>query len=103
MSDSGIEPVETVRTVRLAGEVDIASAPALRKEIDTLFVSGCSSLVVDLGDVVFIDSSGLGVLIGALRRAKERGGSVSVVGASDDVARLFSITGLDGLFGIGRS
>lgn len=102
MEGLGIDGDVVRDTVSLEGEIDIAAVPGVRERLDALFDAGCTSLVVDLSGVVFIDSSGLGVLISALRRARERGGSVSVVGANEDVARLFGITGLDGLFGMGE-
>jgi len=57
-------------------------------------------VIVDLGGVAFIDSSGLGVLVSALRRARERDGSVRIVCTRDNVLKIFRITGLDKVFPI---
>ena len=59
-----------------------------------------SNIIVDLQGVGFIDSSGLGVLVGALRRAKERSGSIRLVCDRDNVLKIFRITGLDKVFPI---
>jgi anti-sigma B factor antagonist len=56
---------------------------------------GCPVVVADLSGVPFIDSSGLGVLIGALRRAREAGGELRVVSGDDAVVKILRITGLD--------
>ena len=87
------------RTVlRVAGEVDVSSAPELQDKLADLIDSAGAVLVVDLAGVTFIDSTGLGVLVGARNRASELGGSISVVVTSDRVLKLFRITGLDAVF-----
>ena len=60
--------------------------------------AGRSNLVVDLSRTTFIDSSSLGVLIGAHRRLKLRGGSLVVVCDNEAITKTFKITGLDGVF-----
>ena len=59
---------------------------------------GADRVVVDLADVSFMDSSGLGVLIGALRRLRELGGHLALVCGEGPVRRVLAITGLDRLF-----
>jgi len=84
----------------LAGEIDVYTAPNLKKELVALIEGGCSNVIVDLEGVAFIDSSGLGVLVSALRRARERDGSVRIVCSRDSVLKIFRITGLDKVFPI---
>lgn len=84
----------------LAGEIDVYTAPGLKKELVTIIEGGCSHVIVDLEGVAFIDSSGLGVLVSALRRARERDGSVRIVCSRDSVLKIFRITGLDKVFPI---
>lgn len=84
----------------LAGEIDVYTAPSLKKELVELIEGGCSNVIVDLEGVAFIDSSGLGVLVSALRRARERDGSVRIVCSRDGVLKVFRITGLDKVFPI---
>jgi len=84
----------------LTGEIDVYTAPSLKKELVELIEGGCSNVIVDLEGVAFIDSSGLGVLVSGLRRARERDGSVRIVCSRDSVLKIFRITGLDKVFPI---
>lgn len=81
--------------VAVSGEVDIASAPALDVVLSDLIASGQADLVVDLTAVGFLDSTGLGVLVKALKRAREADGSLAVATGSERVLKVFRITGLD--------
>jgi anti-sigma B factor antagonist len=90
---------EAGRTVlEVAGEVDVYTGPTLRDRISDLLDGGATDLIVDLGRVDFIDSTGLGVLVGALNRAKELGGSLQLICAQERVLKLLRITGLDQVF-----
>jgi len=80
--------------VDVAGEIDIATVARLRECLFGLAVSGCP-LVADLDQVSFMDAAGLGVLVGAARRAAASGGSLHVVCARRQIRRLFGLTGLD--------
>ena len=84
----------------LMGEIDVYTAPTLKQELVAIIESGCVNVIVELGGVAFIDSSGLGVLVSALRRARERDGSVRIVCDRDGVLKIFRITGLDKVFPI---
>jgi anti-sigma B factor antagonist len=84
----------------LDGEVDVYTAPMLKEQLVAAIEEGCSNLLVDLERVSFIDSSGLGVLVSALRRSRERGGSVRILCTRDNILKIFSITGLDKVFPI---
>ncbi len=86
--------------VHLGGEIDVYTAPLVREKIDEEIHAGRNDLVVDLSDVTFVDSTGLGVLVGRLKLARTRGGSLSLVGTDDRVLKVFSITGLDKVFEI---
>jgi anti-sigma B factor antagonist len=87
-------------TVALDGEVDVYTAPKLKDELVSLIQGGCSYLIVDMERVGFIDSSGLGVLVSALRRAREKDGAVRIVCTQESVLKIFRITGLDKVFPI---
>jgi anti-sigma B factor antagonist len=89
-----------VCTVELEGEVDVYTAPRLKEELVALIEGGCTHVIVNLENVAFIDSSGLGVLVSALRRARERDGAVRIVCSRDNVLKIFRITGLDKVFPI---
>jgi anti-sigma B factor antagonist len=75
------------------GEVDVATAPVLRKALEGLGPDS-QTLVIDLAGVTFLDSTGLGVLIGARRRLVPSGVRLLVINAIPTVWRVFKITGL---------
>ena len=82
------------------GELDLATAPELRDRINAVDDGGAARLAVDLTGVTFMDSSSLGVLVAALKHARERGGDLALVGVSGSPARVLSLTGLDQVFRI---
>lgn len=86
---------DDVVVVTVSGEVDVYTAAQLRSALEDQIVAGQNALVVDLQDVGFIDSTGLGVLVGRLKTVKATGGRLSVVCSNERILRLFGITGLD--------
>ena len=95
-----IDRNDTSCVVTLEGEIDVYTAPRLKETLVDAIEGGCTYLILDMKRVAFIDSSGLGVLVGALRRAKERSGSVRLVCERDNILKIFRITGLDKVFPI---
>jgi anti-sigma B factor antagonist len=89
--------------VAVSGEVDVYSAPALKESLTGLLKSGAASVIVDLTDVAFLDSTGLGALVEARAATSEAGGSLPLVCNQERILKLFTITGLDGVFAIHRS
>ena len=86
----------TVLTV--SGEIDIATAPSLRERLHGLLAGDKHRLVIDLDDVGFLDSTALGVLVGALKRARMEDGEVRIACAQPRVLKVFEITRLDSAF-----
>jgi len=84
--------------VAVSGEIDLFTAPEFKQRVSAPIDAGRSNVVVDLTGTTFIDSSSLGVLIGAHRRLKLRGGSLVVVCDNEAIVKTFRITGLDGVF-----
>jgi anti-sigma B factor antagonist len=84
--------------VTVAGEVDIYTSPTLKERLIEAVDTGCGRLIVSLDGVGFIDSSGLGVLVGCLRRVKEREGDIVLVCSREQILKIFRITGLDRVF-----
>jgi len=80
--------------VEVAGELEMHSAPHLRQELLQACEGSEPRVLVDLSGLSFIDSTGIGVLVGALKRARENGGSLVLVCASERIRRVFEITGL---------
>ena len=91
---------DDTHVVAVAGEIDLFTAPEFKQRMSAPIDDGRSNLIVDLSQTTFIDSSSLGVLIGAHRRLKLRGGSLVVVCDNEAIAKTFKITGLDGVFTI---
>jgi len=91
---------DDTHVVAVTGEIDLFTAPEFKQRMSELIDAGRSRLIVDLSATTFIDSSSLGVLIGAHRRLKLRGGTLLVVCASEAIVKTFKITGLDGVFTI---
>jgi len=86
--------------IELEGEVDVYTAPQLKQQMISLLESGAKELVVDLTKVDYLDSTALGVLIGGLKRMRERDGNMALVCPSPRIRRVFEITGLDKIFDI---
>lgn len=86
--------------VAVRGDLDVASADSFQAALAAALEAGDVRVVVDLAELAFIDSSGLGALIRALKRARERGGGVRVENVSPTVRRVFEITGLVEVFDV---
>lgn len=84
-----------VTLVTIQGDVDVYTAPALREHLDRLIATGHRHLVLDLEQVPFIDSTGLGVLVGRLKLTRLQKGSMRVVCTVPRILRVFEITGLN--------
>jgi anti-sigma B factor antagonist len=89
-----VGPVGDCAVLRVTGEVDVATVPMLREQIREHAAKGAVHLIADLGQVDFIDSTGLGALVGGLRRLREAGGSLALVISTPRILRIFQITGL---------
>ncbi|MGY6502493.1 MAG: STAS domain-containing protein [Acidimicrobiales bacterium] len=83
------------QVLAVAGELDVATTPRVRNEIVRLVADGATRLVLDLSRVDFIDSFGLGVLVGALKRVRSHGGEMRVVITEPRVLKVVELTGLD--------
>lgn len=86
--------------LEVAGEIDVYTAPKLREKLIELVNEGSFHLVVDLEKVDFLDSTGLGVLVGGLKRVRNHDGSLELVCTQDKILKIFRITGLTRVFPI---
>lgn len=89
--------------VDVKGEIDVYTAPKLREKLIELVSEGSHDVVVNLEGVDFLDSTGLGVLVGALKRVKAHDGSLSLICTQDKILKIFKITGLTKVFSIHSS
>ena len=81
--------------ITVSGEVDLATSPALDAAIIAAIESDTSALAIDLTDVSFMDSSGLGVIVRGLKRCREADKDLDLVITNERVLKVFGITGLD--------
>ncbi|MFC0627629.1 STAS domain-containing protein [Kribbella deserti] len=86
--------------VEVGGEIDVYTAPKLRETLVSLVDAGNHHLVLDLEKVEFLDSTGLGVLVGGLKRVRTNDGSLALVCTQERLLKIFRITGLDKVFDI---
>jgi len=93
-------PTGDCAVLQVSGEVDAYTAPALREQIADLAVKGAVHLIADLTQVTFLDSTGLGALVGGLKRLREAGGSLQLVISAPRILRIFQLTGLTKVFAI---
>lgn len=92
------EENQGVPVIRFSGEIDVYTAPMFKKAIYEAIDSGKKHIVVDLTNVSYMDSSGFGTLLGATKRLRPVGGSLSLVGCNDVITRILKITRLDTIF-----
>lgn len=84
--------------IGLGGEVDVSTAGNLRDILSKLFQQKQADIVLDLADLAYIDSTGLGVLIGAFGRMQEKGYGLRIENPRENIAKLLRITSLDKIF-----
>lgn len=91
---------DQISIIMLEGEVDVYTAPQLKQQIIKLLDEGMLKIIVNLESVEYLDSTALGVLIGGLKRLREREGSLVLICTNNRIKRIFEITGLDKIFSI---
>ena len=89
--------------VAVSGEIDVYTAPRLRDRITELVAEGQYDIVIDLEAVEFLDSTGLGVLVGGLKKVRAHDGTLELVCSQDRLLKIFRITGLAKVFVISDS
>ena len=94
-----VRAAEEVTIVDVRGDLDCYTAPQLRAVLVEL-ADGPRRVVLDVGGSTFIDSTGLGVLVGALKRLRQQGGDMTLRSLSPTTERLFEVTGVSKLFQI---
>jgi len=86
--------------LKLNGEVDVYTAPKLKSRLIDLVDQGKFKIIVDLEEVDFMDSSGLGVLVGGLKRVRSHDGAIALICTQENILKIFRITGLVKVFPI---
>lgn len=101
--DLDLTELDGFTVVTATGEIDLATVPMLKQTLDDLVMESKVHLVVDLTPVTFLDSTGLGALIGARRKVYPFRGSLAIVCDNERILKLFTITGLDRVFALHRT
>ncbi|MDP9401155.1 MAG: STAS domain-containing protein [Actinomycetota bacterium] len=86
--------------VAVRGEIDLFTAPELKQALTEAIEQGRRRVVVDLTETTFLDSTALGVLIGAVKRLRSNEGSLAIVNVDRNIQKTFEITGLDQIFAL---
>jgi len=89
-----------IEVVTVEGEIDIYTVPRLRELLIDLAAKNTYQLIVDLDRVGFLDSTGLGVLVGGLKRVRPHDGWLDLVCTQERILKIFKITGLTKVFAI---
>ncbi|MDT0200562.1 STAS domain-containing protein [Nocardioides sp. AE5] len=89
--------------VAVEGEIDVYTAPKLRDKITELVGEGVYHIIVDMEGVEFLDSTGLGVLVGGLKKVRAHDGSLQLICNQERLLKIFRITGLAKVFAIHES
>ena len=89
--------------VAVGGEIDVYTAPRLRDKFTELVAAGSYDIIVDMQNVEFLDSTGLGVLVGGLKKVRAHEGSMELICSQDRLLKIFRITGLAKVFTIHES
>ncbi len=95
-----VSSLDTRHEVRLLGELDMATAGRLREELGRLATNGARLVTVDMSDLAFIDSTGLSVLISAVKRLRQQGGDMALRSPTPGTRKVLEITGLTEVFAI---
>jgi anti-sigma B factor antagonist len=91
---------ERTYVISLAGEVDLYTAPEFKQQLLEVIAQGATGVIVDFRNTTFIDSTTLGVLVGGVKRLREKEGLLTLVCSDRNITKIFEITGLDRVFQI---
>ncbi|WP_199725593.1 STAS domain-containing protein [Nocardiopsis sp. Huas11] len=89
---------DDLAVVTVAGEIDLYTAPQLRNELVDALEDGARRLVIDMSRVEFCDSTGISVLLSAMKRSRDKGGDLELVAPKPAVTKVLEVTGLDEVF-----
>ena len=93
-----VELGDGLAVASVVGEADLYTAPELKSALSGLVENGARSVLVDLSRTTFLDSTTLGVLMGAVRKLRSRGGQIAIACSDPNIRKIFEITLLDRIF-----
>jgi anti-sigma B factor antagonist len=95
-----VEEVNGIPVLNAVGEIDLSTASIFKRAIHELIENGHRHILIDMSQVVFMDSSGFGTLLSAIKILRPQNGTVTLAGCNDAVSRMLGITRLDTLFNV---
>lgn len=96
--ETHIVKVEDYSILTLSGEIDVFSAPQFKQAVNSIVEGIENHLIVDMNNVKYMDSSGFGILLSALKKLRPVGGTVNLIGCAAPIERVLKITKLDTIF-----
>ena len=90
-----VEEQDGWAVARASGDLDLTTAPRLREELVRVVVGGQPRVILDLQEVDFVDSTGLGVIVGLLKRTRSQGGDLRLVSTRPGMRKILELTALD--------
>jgi anti-sigma B factor antagonist len=98
--ETSVRSINGIPVIDVAGEIDLYTAPAFRDILRQAFDDGHRRILVNMSQVRYVDSSGFGTLLGATKRLRPSGGSISLVGCNPSIQKMLRVTRLNTLFGV---
>ncbi len=95
-----IQEMNGVPVITLEGEIDLSTSAKFKETVYEIIESGRKDIVIDLNGLEFMDSTGLGVVVAALKKTRMEGGSIKIVCSKRNIMKVFTVTGLDKVFSI---
>ena len=86
--------------IDVSGEIDLSTAPLFKRALTETIDGGSKTILVNMANVSYMDSSGFGTLLGVTKRVRPDGGSVNLIGCNDAISRMLRITRLNTIFGL---
>jgi anti-sigma B factor antagonist len=98
-----VQDVDGWTVVRASGDLDLTTAPRLREQVVQVVTGGQPSVILDLEGVDFVDSTGLGVIVGLLKRTRSQGGDLRLVSTRRSLQKVLELTSLDRALPLSRT
>jgi anti-sigma B factor antagonist len=98
--DASIRDRDGVPVLDLQGDVDVSTAPIFRQAVTDLVSEGVPCILINMSQVGFMDSSGFGTLLGAMKRLRPTGGAIHLVGCNHTIRRMLHLTRLETVLGV---
>lgn len=96
--ETGLREIDGTKILDVTGEIDVYTAPQFKEAVNGIIAAGQKHLIIDMGDVTYMDSSGFGTLLSATRRLRPQGGTINLVRCNTAIDRILRITRLNTVF-----